>query len=677
MLHHLKWHIAHDPCRAGDRVPFGAVPVGTSVRLRLRAAAETGDSLRGVDVLVREAGSVSRVPMWRTDGGFEAEVFPKPEPHAAFYRFEAHGADGEELLYVPQRDGRATAGEFVSAEQADEGGWFQISVFADGFETPDWLAGAVMYQVFPDRFARGGRGVLDEGVAAHEATGRPAHVHDDWDEQLTWEENGEYDPCEFYGGALSGVRGKLSYLASLGVEVLYLNPIFEARSYHRYDTADYERIDPLLGDEDDFRLLCGEAAEHGIRIVLDAVLSHTGADSRYFSEDPASPFHAWYEFHEVADGGAPSYRCWWGDPSLPEVDERSESWQAYMFGSGQTGETSCHIPRECDGDPAPTIQEGRGILPKWLEAGASGYRLDVADEIPDDVLAKLRRSVKAAKPDAAIIGEVWEDATTKVSYGAERVYALGTSLDSVMNYPLRAALLGFAVGDTDAYQLATFLKNQQANYPEQLHRCLMNLLSSHDVERMRSFLAIGGPFKDLPREEQVAAVRAITPERDRRAADLQKMVAGLLYGLPGSPCVYYGDERGMHGGGDPFCRAPMVWGSPSGRGDLGVDLVDYYRELGKARKASRVLRQGGMAVAAFDEDALCIVRHLGDEVVFVAANRSQVDKKVAVDLRRLSEYTGAAIWDEAFEGGIATFSIPPCSTERFVVDVRSAERSQA
>ena len=658
-MQHLKWHIAHDPCWAGDRVPYGAVPVGTGVRLRLRVEADTEGDLLGIDVLLREANAVSRIPMLRTDAGYEAEVFPSPEPHAAFYRFEAQGADGEVLLYVPQRDGRTTAGEFIPADLADEDGWFQISVYAAGFDTPEWLAGAVMYQVFPDRFSRGKGGILEQGVSAHLAAGRPVHLHDEWNEPLNWEDGAQYDPCEFYGGTLEGIREKLPYLESLGVEVLYLNPVFEARSSHRYDTADYERIDPLLGDEEGFKRLCEEAAAHGIRVVLDAVLSHTGADSRYFSEDPASPFHSWYEFYEDEDGQA--YRCWWGDPSLPEVDERDETWQSYMFGPENEESPQGRLFTGEKNSPGEILHFG-GVLPKWLAVGASGYRLDVADEIPDDVLAKLRRAVKAAKPDAAIVGEVWEDATTKVSYGAERVYALGTSLDSVMNYPLRTALLAFAVGKTDAYQLATFLKNQQANYPEPLYHCLMNLLSSHDVERVRSHLAVGQELKALPREEQIALVKAVTPEQDRRAADLQKMIAGLLYGLPGSPCIYYGDEHGMQGGGDPFCRAQMAWGETDARADCGVDLTEHYRELGRVRKSSPLLRHGGMTCVAFDEDALCVVRHLGGEVVFVAANRSLDEKKVAIDLRRLSEYAGTALPDGGCEDGIATFAIPACST---------------
>ena len=415
------------------------------------------------------------------------------------------------------------------------------------------------------------------------------------------------------------------------MEVLYLTPIFEARSNHRYDTADYERIDPLLGDEEDFRALVAAAEAEGISIVLDAVLSHTGDDSRYFNangaydavgaaQGPASPFYDWYDFSEQPDGKP--YRGWWGHMSLPEVDEHDPAWQRYALG--------------WDGG-AGLAGGSAGVLQKWLSAGARGYRLDVADELPDDVLERLRTCVKWAKGDAAIIGEVWEDPTVKVSYGVPRTYALGRSLDSVMNYPLRTALIGFALGTLDAHQLAAFLRLQQANYPAPMCACLMNLLSSHDVERLRSVLALGGPLKQLPRDGQRAAVQAISPEQDGRGAQLQRMLAAFLYALPGMPCIYYGDERGLQGGGDPFCRATFPWEGEGAcvRTDVGADLTAFYQQIGQMRKESPVLRTGEAVYAAPDDDVVCVVRfdRATDACVVAAANRAAEERTVALDFR--------------------------------------------
>lgn len=755
----LKWSVGHDPCEEGDRSPAGAVAVGANTRLTLRVGEDARHLVKSVDVMMIEWSSsesaVTRhgVSLGACDKGFSGEVSLASEPHVAFYVFALHLHDDDLAFYVPCANGRATAGELVvpgvDGEWFDDGGWryfshrlsqlpsgdfgladvgpgFQITVYDPAFATPDWMAGAIMYQIFPDRFARGGGGAREAGLEYHRSMDRPVRLHESWDEPVEWtgapspsaprdeldkmlvSAMGAYDPIDFFGGTLAGIREKLPYLASLGVEVVYLNPIFEARSNHRYDTADYERIDPLLGSEDDFRQLTEAASKLGISIILDAVLSHTGCDSRYFNatgiyaqpgatQGDQSPFYYWFDF-TAQDNGTP-YRCWWGDPTLPEVNERDQSWQRYMF--GEEG-----------------VEAGEGVLEKWLAAGARGYRLDVADEIPDDVLNRVRSCVKRANPDAAIIGEVWEDATTKTSYGAHRDYALGTSLDSVMNYPLRGTLIGFAHGALDAYQLATFLKSQQANYPQPVYRCLMNLLSSHDVERLRSALAFDGSLKQLPRNEQLATVKEITTAQDARAARLQRMLVGLLYALPGTPCLYYGDERGLHGGGDPFCRATFPWDEPASRDrrDCGEDLTSYYQDVGTLRKNTQVLRSGSFACAALHEDVVCAVRFLSEaadagargasgalseqgalaasgargvseasgalaanEIRFAAvvANRSEVDLEVVIDFRAMGVMApsamstcagmveGASRFD-SLEDGIARLRAPACSTAYFL-----------
>ena len=257
----------------------------------------------------------------------------------------------------------------------------------------------------------------------------------------------------------------------------------------------------------------------------------------------------------------------------------------------------------------------------------------MADEIPDDVLECVRASVKGANPQAALIGEVWEDATSKVSYGAARTYALGRALDSVMNYPLRNVLLGFALGTVDAYQLAAFLNLQSANYPPAMHACLMNLLSSHDVERVRSVLSLGGQFKQESRAEQRRLVTDITRDEDARATRLQRLVAGLLYAFPGTPCIYYGDEAGLQGGGDPFCRETFPWGAQSRalRTDCGEDLTAFYRELGQIRKNSPALRRGSGFALACSDDVICVARIHGNECVLALANRSETPERAVLD----------------------------------------------
>lgn len=681
-LRQMRHGIAHDPVRRRDRTPAGAVPAGSAVTVTLRvdssvrpgvhgavlevldasaaAGAADGDPADGegpagaaaaFDVDSTDADSAAgdpvgddaagrglaagtedrwvSIPMEPCEAGYRAVIDTAGEPRVLFYRFRV-ATDLGALYYVRRTDGAATAGDALgpfSGDGAGEGAGphspalpgFQLTVYDGAFRAPAWFSGSVMYQVFPDRFARGADGIRWDGVESHRRRGWPVVVHEDWNEPPAW--GGDYDPVDFFGGSLAGIRQKLDYLVSLGVEVLYLNPVCEARSNHRYDTGDYEVVDPILGDWDDFEELARAAEGRGIRIVLDTVLSHTGAASRYFNLDGSydsfgaaqgegSPYRAWYDFGDYGDVG---YRSWWGDPTLPEVDERDPSWQ--RFALGDAGHA--------------------GVLKRWVGHGGAGFRLDVADEIPDEVLELVRKAAKDARPDAVVIGEVWEDPTTKESYGVRRTYGLGRALDSVMNYPLRGALLSFGLGKTDARSLVTFLKQQRLNYPLPLYASLMNLLSSHDVERVRSVLAAGREFRDLPRDEQAGLVSSIDWEADARSAALQRLLATIVYALPGVPCLYYGDERGLQGGRDPFDRATFPWDGQ--RADCGQDLSWFYRGLGKLRQASFALRHGDAAFYSHGKDVVAVLRTVATDqgrsgTLLCVVNRSEESQSVVIDL---------------------------------------------
>ncbi len=669
LLQHLRYAFAHDPVRCRDRVPAGAVPVGTAVELTLRVDASVRGCIEGAYLEVLDAalcaggagaegapaGEASSaeatdgaataaawvaVPMEAVDEGFRAWVDTAGEPRVLFYRFRIE-TDAGVVYYAARTDQLTTAGHTymlegeASAALSPDG--FQLTAYDGAFQVPAWFPGSIMYQIFPDRFARGDAGIRWEGVDSHARRGWPVEVHEDWNEPPAWGES--YDPVDFFGGTLAGIEQKLDYLASLGVEVIYLNPICEARSNHRYDTGDYETIDPILGTWEDFERLAASARSRGMRLVLDTVLSHTGAASRYFNLDGSydsfgaaqgegSPYRSWYDF---SDAYAVGYRAWWGDRTLPEVNERDASWQAFALGraAGEDGGASADAA-----DAASGAGDG-GVLGQWMSHGASGLRLDVADEIPDEVLELVRASAKQASPDAVIIGEVWEDPTTKESYGARRTYALGRSLDSVMNYPLRHALLQYALGGASAQEVATFLKSQRLNYPLPLYLSLMNLLSSHDVERVRSVLDAGREFRDLSRTDQETLVSRIGWEADAHGSMMQRVLATMLYVLPGVPCLYYGDERGMQGGRDPFDRATFPWDGQ--RSDCGQDLSWFYQGLGKMRRASAVLRSGDAAFYAHGKDVVCILRTPGasecrSDALLCVANRSDRAQSVIVDL---------------------------------------------
>lgn len=464
---------------------------------------------------------------------------------------------------------------------------FQQTVYAENFVTPDWLKGGIIYQIFPDRFYNSH--TPKKGV-------RKTRVMRQWGEEPFWHEeqmNGIWNN-DYFGGDLKGVAEKLPYLADLGVNCIYLNPIFEANSNHRYDTADYEKIDPLLGSERDLRNLCKKAKdEYGISIILDGVFSHTGCDSKYFNlysnyksvgayNSKESPYFSWYKFIDYPD----EYHSWWGIKLLPEIIEENESYRTYICGEN-------------------------GILRKWLKCGISGWRLDVADELPDVFLDDLRKAVKAEKKDAVIIGEVWEDATTKFAYGERRRYLLGEQLDSVMNYPFADAVLNF-VKFPNADAFFDSVMGIIENYPPQVTNVLMNHIGTHDTERAISRLA-GENIEGYGRHWQYEHNK-LSKHDYLRGISMMKIASLIQYTLPGVPSLYYGDEIGMQGLKDPFNRACMDWENPN------TELLKWYKRLGEVRRGLKVFEKGEFIPVFSNYKTIAYKRFDNEGEVLVAVN---------------------------------------------------------
>ena len=439
-----------------------------------------------------------------------------------------------------------------------EGGEFQQTVYDEDYKTPEWLKGGIIYQIFPDRFYSSGE--KKEGY-------RPSRVMRKWGDEPFWAEeqmNGIWNN-DYFGGDLKGIEQKLDYLEELGVTCIYLNPIFEANSNHRYDTADYERIDPLLGDEKDLKSLCSKAKEKGISIILDGVFSHTGCDSKYFNmynnydsvgayNSMSSPYFSWYKFIDYPD----NYQSWWGIRLLPEIIEENESYREYICGEN-------------------------GILRKWMKCGIRGWRLDVADELPDIFLDDLRNAVKAENEDAVIIGEVWEDATNKTAYGLRRRYLLGKQLDSVMNYPFADAVLNF-VRFQNAGAFFDDVMSIIENYPKESLHILMNHIGTHDTERAITRLVGENPdgYDRVWQKEH----NKLDEEDYFKGISMMKIASLLQFTLPGVPSIYYGDEIGMQGMKDPFNRACMSWDN------MNAELHRWYKRLGEIRKGCSALIDG-------------------------------------------------------------------------------------
>ena len=599
----------HDSYNSAFRSPCGAVEEGTEVIFSIASFGGVENAV----LCIYGDDSYEELKMQHSGCMFSAH-YTVASPAALFYRFKI-----DDKFLCPCSDGHTS---HICREEADG---FRLTVYRCGFKTPEKFRRSIMYQIFPDRFGFSDDNTAKDGIEYHRSIGQTPEMHGSISEPVKWqaragEEN--YAPDDFYGGTLKGIAAKLPYLKELGIGTLYLNPIVEARSNHRYDTANYEKIDPILGSIDDYVNLCDEAAKLGISIINDGVFSHTGADSIYFDRfgnyggvgahaSKASPYFGWFDFRSYPD----DYRCWWNFKDLPEVNEEDESWKKYIISSDNS------------------------IIKQWLRRGANGWRLDVADELPDDTLALIRNAAKSEKPDCVIIGEVWEDAVLKVSYGHRRRYALGDALDSVMNYPFRAAVISFASGQTDAFELRDFLLSQQHNYPKPMYMALMNLLSSHDVARLHSVLGADCDIKSLSREQQASFV--LTEEQSAKADKLQMLCAAIQYCVPGVPCLYYGDEEGLDGAGDPFNRAPF---EPSN-----IGLHNFYISLGNIRNGSEALKSGNAYFFAPAPDVL-IIRRISDN-----------DEVVCIINRSCSEYKFEALnfspmLNESISGTVAPFS---------------------
>ena len=499
-------------------------------------------------------------------------------PGLYFYGFHIKAKTSEFDLYKQGNDTNMGAGDL-----------WQVTCIPADFHTPDWAKGATMYQVFPDRFYKSGKCDL---------TGKlePYTVHENWDEEVDWKPTpeGKVLNNDFFGGNFRGIQEKLPYIASLGTTILYLNPISKSFSFHRYDTGDYKTPDPMLGTMADFTALCNAAHSLGIKVILDGVYSHTGSDSLYFDKNKHfggngaynsqnSPYYKWYSFRNWPD----SYESWWNFDTLPTVRKMEPDFIEYII----TGKDS--------------------VVEHWLKAGADGFRLDVADELPNEFLDILKKHVRKLKPDALVIGEVWEDASNKTAYGVRRRYFTDGSLDSIMNYPFRTAIINFLRERDDGRALEHTVMTLAENYPPEVYLSNMNLLGTHDTPRILTALV-----DDFEGSREELAKRRLSPQQHQIALDRLRLAAFLQYTLPGTPSLYYGDEAGMEGGKDPFNRRPYPWGREN------QSLLEHFRSLGKLRKDNEALRLGDIHFFQAGDQKLGFTRTYNGKTLRIYINRS-------------------------------------------------------
>ena len=582
MLSDLRIYNSKD---ARFKSPYGAVSSGTRVSLTLRPSRAHGFS-RGILTARYEFDDnrVEQIPMpWSgMEGGrdcFSCTLSTDGYVGLVWYSFRLEGLDG----------------------RAMELGEYQLTVYDASEAVPTWFGQGVTYQTFPDRFRR---------TQVPDPTGMVGgrSVHTAWEEEPVYrpDANGEIRNRDFFGGNLAGVMEKLPYLKALGVQTLYFCPIFEAAENHRYGTGDYEKIDPMLGTEGEFRVLCDRAHDLGMRVLLDGVFNHSGYVSRYFNGDgsyPAdvpgaaqstqSPYYPWYNFSHWPD----RYDSWWGIYSLPAVNESEPSYVDYIV-SGQ-----------------------QSIVRRWLRAGADGWRLDVADELPDTFVHALHRAVREEKPDAVVIGEVWEDGSNKIAYGVRRRHILGGHCDGLMNYPFRTGVIHYLL-HCDAGQFMQTMESLRENYPPFAYYSAMNSLGTHDTPRILTMLAVGSPCQEQTRDWR-ASFR-LSPEQRALGLARLRLASLILYTFPGSPTVYYGDEAGMEGFEDPFNRRTFPWGRED------EDLIDWFTALGRARGELDCLRRGDISFLRAEGPVLAFSRTLGGETAVAAINAGERAEQVVL-----------------------------------------------
>ncbi len=580
-----------------------AFPLGAEVTLSL-CVTETESKADKCWVYLGNDAQVlleKEVPVSSCKNGFCCYYNIKKEDIAGkdglfFFHFEFL-QDGKRYYTAVSDKGYYLSDRFVNEEQ--------ILIYDEQYSGPEWLVGGVMYQIFPDRFAKSGA----------ECRREDAVYDEDWDHGIP-----EYPQVAgeafanntHFGGNFEGIISKLDYLKKLGITCIYLNPIFDAFSNHKYDTGDFLTVDKTFGGDEGLKKLISAAHKKGMRVVLDGVFNHVGDDSIYFNkygkypsvgafQSKESPYYGWFTFKEYPD----EYDSWWGIKNLPRVVRCSE-YKNFVT---------------------------EKVIPKYMKMGVDGWRLDVADELESDFLEGICASAKAQKPDALVIGEVWEDASCKIAYGERKAYLRGRQLDGVTNYPFRNAVLGF-VKDGQAELLVNTVKALYKHYPPHKLECMMNFLGSHDTERVATVLG-GDP--DYGEPNGALAVKRMTA--DQRAVALEKLKNAymILAFLPGVPCIYYGDEIGLEGYHDPFNRRPF----PT-RG-FSDPLTEFFGKINDIRKSEQLFTARCLTAVSEQNGTVRIQRTDGKRTLLLLSNMSDEKYRTELDLPARDLLTGK-VW---------------------------------
>ena len=567
--------IFHDSHNLELRNPFGAVSIGNKVRIRLWTSKRCLAYINlinfynnQIEIQMNEIGWNDSVNNWI----YEVEVDTSNNIGLIYYYFRV-SYYGRNIIYGNNIESLGGIGQIYFNEPIS----YQITIYSKK-DVPSWYREGIIYQIFVDRFFNG----EEEGKVLNPK--KNTFIYGNWDDSPMYikDMSGNIVRWDFYGGNLLGVKKKLKYIKSLGVSVIYFNPIFDSPSCHKYDTGDYEKIDPMFGDEEIFKDLCREAEKLGMRIILDGVFSHTGSDSKYFNkfgtydslgayQSLQSPYYRWYRFNDYPK----LYETWWGFSNMPNVDELNPSYLDYI------------------------IRNKNSVIEKWLKLGAGGWRLDVADELPDEFIKILKKKLKEVKSDGVLIGEVWEDASNKVSYNRKREYLFGNELDSVTNYPLRQIILDLVRNYIGSKYFIRKYLSLKENYPKEYFYSTMNMLGNHDTERVLTML--------------------------NNNVNLLKEAVVIQMTLPGVPLIYYGDEAGLTGGKDPDNRKSYPWGKEN------KDILEFYKKISAIRVGEEALKSGEIEFLENNNGILGYERILNSDRIIIVVNMMEKEENILID----------------------------------------------
>ena len=596
----------HDSRSLLFREPFGAVEAGKKVTLKIESYEDKIDSpalIKAAELSLRFFGTedetetesfdpvVSTIPLDVLETGvretqygvrvktvFTCEI-AAVKPGIFFYGFHFLINEAGRDIDLFYGNNENMTGGVGSCTEGTEGRSYTLTVYRKGLRVPDWFKKSVIYQIFPDRFCKGYDALAEQKPNSFMYgtwDDIPMYIKDDKNEVIRW---------DFHGGNLSGVSEKLPYIEALGANLIYLNPVFRAASNHRYDTEDYMHVDGLLGGDPAMDLLLYVCSKDNVRIMLDGVFSHTGSDSIYFDKkgrfgggaykNPDSKYRDWYRFSEESDD---KYDCWWGVDVLPNVNELAPGYLDF-------------IARDDD-----------SVVRHWLRKGVAGFRLDVADELPDKFIKELAETCVETSAETGVepvlLGEVWEDASTKISYGKMRSYFTERELHTVTDYPFRNSLLAFFKGEPGSLTAERFLSIKE-NYPRENYYALVNMTGSHDVRRLMTEMINCSNGKKALAKRFVANYAAV------------------MFTFPGVPLVYYGDETCLEGGEDPDNRRTYPWGRED------KNMIATFAALASLRKRNPCLVQGDIEFIDQKEDhVLAYRRTLGDDEIIVIVSRS-------------------------------------------------------